>query len=103
VGAVISLVWMLLFTMQRARLIPIDRQMFLWTTTLKPLLFYIPIIFYVVVISSHRPVSLIAVLFCVLYTLLVAAGQAKSLRNAPLRTETAQLRGAAKSSCDLHF
>ena len=103
VGAVISVVWMLLYTMQHARLIAIDRQKFLWTTTLKPLLFYIPIICYVVVISLHRTVSLIAVLFCILYTLLVAAGQARSLRNAPLRSETAELRGPAKSSCDLHF
>jgi O-antigen/teichoic acid export membrane protein len=83
VGAVISVVWMLLITMRQARLIPIDRKMFLWTTTLKPLLFYIPIICYVALFSSHGTVSSVEIAFCILYTLLVAAGQARGLRNAP--------------------
>jgi O-antigen/teichoic acid export membrane protein len=82
-GAVIGVVWMLLFTMRQTRLISIDRSVFLWTTTLKPLLFFTPIICYVVAISSHRPASLAAVAFCVLYTVLVAAAQARNLRPAP--------------------
>jgi O-antigen/teichoic acid export membrane protein len=81
VGAVISVAWMLLITMRQARLIPIDRKMFLWTTTLKPLLFYTPIICYVIVISSHRSASLAEIAFFILYTVLLATGQARDLRN----------------------
>jgi O-antigen/teichoic acid export membrane protein len=82
-GAIIGVIWMLLFTMPRARLIPINRKAFLWTTTLKPVVFYTPIIYYLI-FSWHRSVSTIGVYACILYTLVLAAGQSKKLRNAPL-------------------
>jgi O-antigen/teichoic acid export membrane protein len=81
-GAVISVVWMLLFTMKQARLIPINQKRFFWTTTLKPVLLYIPIIWYVAA-SVHRSASPVAVAACILYTLLVAVGQARNLKNEP--------------------
>ena len=89
-GAIIGIVWMFLFTMRWARLMPIDRKVFLWKTTLKPVLFYSPIICYIIV-SMHRPVSAVAVAACILYTLLIAAAQSRTLRNAPLPLETIAL------------
>jgi O-antigen/teichoic acid export membrane protein len=85
-GAIIGVVWMLLFTMRWARLIPIDRKVFIWTVTLKPTLFLSPVICYVIV-SLHRSVSTIAVTLCVLYTTAVAAGQFRSLRTVPIPLE----------------
>lgn len=82
-GAMIGVVWMFSFTMRWARLMPIDRKVFLWETTIKPVLFYSPVICYVIV-SLHRSVSTIAVAASILYTLLIAIGQSRSLRNAPL-------------------
>jgi O-antigen/teichoic acid export membrane protein len=80
IGAMISVVWMLLFTMSRARLIPINRKKFLWVTTLKPVLFYAPVIFYVVA-SLHYSASPVAVVSCILYTIMVAWWQAKDIKN----------------------
>ena len=81
-GAIIGVIWMLLFTMRWARLIPINRKAFLWKTTLKPVLFYSPIIYYVIV-SWHRSVSAVGVATCILYTVIIAAEQSRS-RNGPV-------------------
>lgn len=89
-GAIVGVVWMLLFTMRWARLIPINRKSFLWTTILKPMLFYGPIISYVI-LSWHRSVSTIAVVACIFYTFIVAIGQSRSLRNAPPSVEVTQI------------
>ena len=87
---------MLLFTMRWARLIPIDRKAFIWTTTLKPTLFLSPVICYVIV-SLHRSVSTIAVTLCVLYTTAVAAGQFRSLRTVPIPLEVGGSHGTTKN------
>lgn len=85
-GAIIGVIWMLLFTMRWARLIPVDRNAFIWTTTLKPTLFLSPVICYVI-ISRHRSVSMIAVVVCALYITVVATGQFRNVRTVPLPLE----------------
>jgi O-antigen/teichoic acid export membrane protein len=85
-GAIIGIAWMLLFTMRWARLIPVDRKAFVWTTALKPILFLSPVVCYVIV-SVHRSVSAVAVAMCVLYTTVIATGQFRTLRAVSLPPE----------------
>jgi O-antigen/teichoic acid export membrane protein len=89
-GAIIGVIWMLLFTMRWARLIPIDRKAFIWTTAIKPIVFLSPVIFYVIV-SQHRSASAVAVTACVLYAIVVATSQFRNLKTVSLPFEEQEI------------